>query len=346
MAPTAKIAASQVLDSGYIGEGKFVEDFERSLSNFLQISPESVVALNSATSGLSLAVKMLNLPPGSEILTTSLTCIATNSCILENRLKPVWVDIDDSLNMDPIDLESKINGKSRAIMVVHFGGNPAKLNNIKKIADEHDLVVLQDCAHSIGVEYDGRMLADEGSVFSFQAIKPLTTVDGGALIAKESDRARRLRWYGIDRKDRGRPVDEIGTKFHMNNVSAAIGLENILHLSSNIVRNRENARYFSASLKEHSGWRPTLVHSESNPNFYLFPILVDSRDDFIRCMKDRGIETAPVHRAHHNEPCFRDFKNSTPNLERIDQELVCLPVGWWVGEKEREQICEAFNRGW
>ncbi len=337
-----------ITQSGYIGQGDAVEEFEGYLKQYW--NNPYVVTVNSATSGLHLALHLLNLPIGSGVLTTPLTCFATSAAIRSNLLTPVWVDVDPStLNMDLDDLTNKITPNTKAIMAVHFAGNPIDLKKLYEISSEFNIPVIEDCAHALGAKFNDLYLGTHDqkitriAVYSFQAVKPLTTGDGGAMILPQSlyDRAKRLRWYGIDRKDRARPVTEWGYKFHMNNIAASIGMANFPYLGEIIKKQQENAEYYEGSFINHISYN---IHSK--PSHYLFPILIDRRADFIRHMAEQGIETGPVHTRNDLEPCFNFLRQPTPMLDEFCDKIVCLPVGWWVGEEEREQITEAYYKGW
>jgi len=230
MSPNAKTEVGKVLDSGFIGQGTKVDEFEKELRQFLE--RDYVVTLNSGTSGLHLALSLLKRPTnstsadgysvaekgwpgiqeGDEVLATALTCTASNFPILANGLKIKWVDIDpETLNMDLDDLERKIGPKTKAIMLVHWGGYPNDLDRIKEIQSKSYQLygfkpaIIEDGAHSFGSKYKGKYLGNHGNIvmYSFQAIKHITSIDGGALVLPHRDlynRAKLVRWYGIDRK--------------------------------------------------------------------------------------------------------------------------------------------------
>jgi dTDP-4-amino-4,6-dideoxygalactose transaminase len=225
---------NKILYSGFIGQGKKVEEFEDLLKNYFR--NYLVLTTNAATSAEHLALHLLKNPsvnkissdnsgirnltdshwpginPGDEVLTTPLTCTATNWPILANGLNIKWVDVDpNTCNMDLDDLARKITPKTKAIMVVHWGGYPLDLDKLKEIQNKASSIIgfkpaiIEDCAHSLGSSYKGKKIGNHGNIctFSFQAIKHLTTGDGGALVVPHKDlydRGKLLRWYGIDRE--------------------------------------------------------------------------------------------------------------------------------------------------
>ena len=270
MAPTAAHEVGKVLNSGYIGQGPKVEEFEENLKSLF--NHDYVSTVNAGTSALHLALRLLKNPnekqvichgsvsynsywpgleDGDEVLATPMTCTASNWPILANNLKIKWVDIDPTtLNMDLDDLARKITPKTKVIMLVHWGGYPNDLDKIKQIQEDalrrfgFKPAVIEDGAHSFGSEYKGKMIGGHGNLtmFSLQAIKHITSIDGGLLLSPHKDLHRRtklLRWYGIDRdgdrKDFRCEADitEWGFKFHMNDVNASIGLANLKETQKN-----------------------------------------------------------------------------------------------------------------
>lgn len=212
MSETAKVEVGKVLDSGYIGQGDKVTEFETLIKR--RFGNHRFLTLNSGTSGLHLALHLLKKPmvsenwygltDGDEVLTTSLTCTATNFPILANGLKIKWVDINPkTLNMDLGDLESKISEKTKVIMLVHWGGYPNDLDKVKEIQEKcfnlygFKPMVIEDSAHSFGSKFKGRYIGNNGNitVYSFQAIKHLTTGDGGGIFLPNDELYEEASFY-------------------------------------------------------------------------------------------------------------------------------------------------------
>ena len=194
-------AVSQVLKSGWIGNGPKTKEFERNFLSF--IDSKYGVAVNSATAAIHLAVLSSRIKEGDEVITPSLTFVATNHPILMQKAVPVFCDIDyDTLCSDPKDIEKKITPKTKAIIVVHYGGHPVDLDPIVRLCKDRKLILIEDCAHATGSYYKNRHVGTFGdfSCFSFAAIKNLTTGDGGMLVGsskKTIEHARTLAWSGI-----------------------------------------------------------------------------------------------------------------------------------------------------
>ncbi|WP_410601146.1 DegT/DnrJ/EryC1/StrS family aminotransferase [Amycolatopsis sp. lyj-90] len=363
MSESATGAATQVLTSGHVGQGPKVAEFEQALAE--RIGNPNVVTVNSATSGLHLA---LHLVAGAaadgtgEVLSTPLTFEATNFSILANRLRVRWVDVDpDTLNVDLDDLARKITPATRAIMVVHFAGYPVDLARLTGILDQAEAkfgfrpVVIEDCAHAWGATYRGRELGTHGniSVFSFQALKHLTCVDGGLIVFPDeamAKRARLLRWFGIDRTaDRLRnapDVAEYGFKFHLTDLNAAIGLANLSEVDDVLHKHRENAAYYDRHLAGVAGLRLTERAAERNSSHWVYPVLVENRDAFVKRMDEAGIMVSQVHERNDKHECLREFSALLPGMDHVAERMVCLPVGWWLSEQDRRQIVETIAAGW
>tara|TARA_R110001599_G_scaffold3104_2_gene17465 strand:+ start:4579 stop:5766 length:1188 start_codon:yes stop_codon:yes gene_type:complete len=384
MSPTAKEKVGEVLDSGYIGQGPKVDEFESQLQSYF--NNKNILTTNAGTSSLHLALHLLKKPfnriecfngvaftedkwpgiqEGDEVLATALTCTASNFPIVANGLKIKWVDIDPStLNMDLDDLEKKLTSKTKAILGVHWGGYPLDLDKIRNIQSkfrkEHGWhpELIEDGAHAMGTQYKGKYLGNHGNLVmnSLQAIKHITSVDGGLLYCPHDDlyeRAKLLRWYGIDRNPEGRTdfrceadITEWGFKFHMNDVCAVIGMENFKHLDDIISKHKSNAKYYDENLKDVDG--VTLLKREEgfDSSFWIYSMLVDDRNNFYKLMEECGIVVSQVHERNDKHSCMEDFKSPLPNLDKTIGKVVNIPVGWWVTEEQREYIVNCIKKGW
>mmetsp|Transcript_5430 Transcript_5430/g.12503 ORF Transcript_5430/g.12503 Transcript_5430/m.12503 type:complete len:771 (-) Transcript_5430:415-2727(-) len=377
MAPSEEIDAEllSVVHSGYVTQGPKVDAFEAALREYF-VNPR-VLTLNSATSGLHLSLHLLKRPslaagwPGlepqvDEVLSCPLTCTATNWPILANGLRIKWVDVNPATcNMCIADLERKLSPTTKVIMLVHWGGTPVDLCGVERVCNScHEKYgfrpkVIEDCAHAFGAEFGGKPLGSHGNlcVFSLQAIKHLTSVDGGVLITPNDElhsRAKLMRWFGIDRDRRSAggdfrmepDVPEFGFKFHMNDVNATIGLANLRHSQSIVERCRENAAYYNEALAGARGVRllqPPAAGTLSSYWLYTMRVVAEARPAFISFMRERGITVSAVHQRNDVHSCVAQFKVFLPNLNQLADEIVCVPVGWWVGAAERAYIVSAVK---
>jgi dTDP-4-amino-4,6-dideoxygalactose transaminase len=382
MSPNAAPEVSKILNSGYIGQGPKVDEYETDLKDFFNV--DRLVTLNSGTSGLHLALHLLKKPymvrtsdahefnetnwpgiqDGDEVLATALTCTASNFPILANNLKIKWVDVDPgTLNMDLDDLERKITPKTKAIVLVHWGGYPNDLDRIKQIQEKSlklygfKPAIIEDGAHSFGSKYKGKNLGNHGNMvmYSTQAIKHITSIDGGVLILPHQhlyNRSKLLRWYGIDRDSNRKDfrceadIEEWGYKFHMNDVCATVGIENLKHASDIIGKHQSNAKYYDTMLANVKGVTLLDRHPDRESAFWIYSMLVDDRDGFYKWMKECGIVVSQVHERNDKHTCVRDYSTPLPTLDKTIGKIVSIPIGWWVTEADREYIVNCIKKGW
>ena len=341
------------LYSGMITQGKKVEEFETKLKEWFKY--DNILTLNSATSGLTLALRLLNLQPDDEVLCTPLTCFATTCAALANRVKIKWVDVDiNTCNMDLDDLKNKISEKTKAILFVHWGGFPIDLDRMKEIAG--NIPIVEDCAHAFGAEYNGKKIGCHGNiaVFSLQAIKHLTTGDGGLIFLPNKElyeRAKLLRWFGIDRERKTTSSDsrlenniaEWGYKFHMNDINASIGLCNLPYIATNLEIMRRNAEFYDNSLAEVENIK--LLHRIpfSRTAAWIYTLRVKNKNDFMAFMFSRGIMVSQVHKRNDINNCVKEFSTKLPNMDKLDGEIVSIPVGWWIDREKAQNVVDVIK---
>ena len=345
MAPGALNAAAEVLRSGYIGQGEKVAEFERLLN--VATGGAHWLAVNSCTSAIDLALHLAGARAGDIVVSTAMTCTATNSPIVNRGAKIVWADVSPRTGC--IDAEHAVHlaglyGAS-AIVAVDWAGRACDYNKLKTAG----IPVIQDAAHLSPYDFDPRNRGDY-SCLSFQAIKFVTTGDGGALSVPDDqyDRAKLLRWYGLDRESGKsfrceQDITEVGYKYHMNDVAASIGIENMQTMQA--LSNRGLARKYWDWLADTGVTAPY----DSRCSYWLFCILVPDRDDFISYMADRGIECSPVHARNDKHTAFVDA-TLWPNVCGIRDGLwyfseheVAIPCGSWVSLQQAEYIANCVR---
>jgi dTDP-4-amino-4,6-dideoxygalactose transaminase len=343
-----------VLHSGFITQGPRVDEFENKLKEFMKY--QYILTLNSGTSALTLAFRLLNLSPNDEVISTPLTCTATNFAILANNLSIKWADVDpNTCNIDLDDLKNKLTVNTKAICFVHWGGNVInydKLEQVQQYAMQqfgHRIPVVEDCAHAFGapVNYQENIC-----IFSLQAIKHLTSVDGGiiSLPNKEMyDRAKLLRWFGIDREQKNKgdfrieaDIPEWGHKYHMNDVNATIGIHNLLHVQGNIDWARDVAKYYNEELKNISSVKLLNINPDKSA-YWLYTFLIKDRDNFIEFMKNKKVQASQVHKRNDKHSCLKNSIAELPQLELIDKQYVSIPIGWWISLEDRQYIVECIR---
>ena len=338
----------ETLLSGYIGEGEKVKEFERQLTPWF--GNENVLTTNSGTSAIQLALRLSNVGAGDEVISTPMTCTATNMPILAMGAKIVWADIDPwTGNIDPNDVAKKITPRTKAIMCVDWGGYPCDFDELNQVIEGDNIKLIEDAAHAFGSVYKDKMVGShcDFTCFSFQAIKSITTVDGGALTCRSRDdyeRGKLLRWYGIDRNASGTDlrceadIKEWGYKFHMNDVAATIGIEQLKYIGDNIFKTRSNAcRYTRAigSLR----YKPDRLSC-----YWLYTIRVKDRMFFTERMKKAEIMVSQVHARNDLHRCFSGSRCFLPGVDEFCSEQISIPVGWWVTPDQVEYIINEISR--
>ncbi|MBN1675453.1 MAG: DegT/DnrJ/EryC1/StrS family aminotransferase [Kiritimatiellae bacterium] len=347
-------ALKDVLYSGYIGEGPRVAEFERRLVPWL--GTEHILALNSGTSAIHLALRLADVGPGDDVISSPMTCVATNEPILERGARVVWADIDPwTGNMDAADVARKIGPRTKAVIAVHWGGNPCDLGALNAIGREHGVRIIEDACHAFGARYRGAPVGSHSdfACFSFQAIKEITTVDGGALACRsenDAERGRLLRWYGIDRRSKRKDfrceadIVEHGYKFHMHDVAAAIGLEQLKHVAGNLAKHRAHAARYDEAFAGLKTVTPLKRTDAGESACWLYTLRVRRRAAFVRAMDEAGITVSQVHARNDKHTIFRESARPLPGVDAFAAEHICIPVGWWLTEEQLACIIEAVCR--
>jgi len=349
---------AETLRSRWIGEGPKVRKFEDALCK--KFGFPYTVALNSGTSALRLALAMTGVGPKDEVITTAMTCTATNTPILEQFATPVFADVQyHTGNIDPNDIEHRITRRTKAIMCVHWAGYPCDMNEILDIAARHNLTVIEDGAHALGASYNGGPIGSIShfTMFSLQAIKQLTTGDGGLLTVlteEHYDEARRRRWFGIDRRKRRVRLDgyapwpqtEVGFKYHMNDISASIGLGNLEDIDWIIARRHEIVARYRHALVDVPGVRLFIREADRTSGDWLFTMHVERRGDFCRMMRDKGVEVSVCHIRNDEHPIFGGRRDDLPNLDRYEQTHISIPLHNHLTDEDVEYVIECIRGGW
>jgi perosamine synthetase len=358
ISPNAIERASQVLQTGFVSEGRLVKDFEATLATQLDII--NPVAVNSGTSALHLGLALAGVGPGDEVIIPAQTFVATGLVVLMQYAQPVFADIQyETGNIDPESIRQKITEKTKAIMPVHWAGYPCDMDEINAIAQEYNLAVVEDAAHALGATYRGKPVGSLSrfTAFSFQAIKHLTTGDGGALCCMHEEdhhQAKVRRWFGIDRAnskpsilgERDYDISAVGYKYHMNDLAASVGLGNLTDFPENLKKRRLIASIYQKQFNDLPGLVLLDYQDDRESAYWLFTILVEERENFIRRLKEHGIPASVVHlRIDHNSV----FGGITPNLynqERFNQNQVAIPVHEGLLDEDVGHIVDIIKQGW
>jgi perosamine synthetase len=242
-------------------------------------------------------------------------------------------------------------------MAVHYGGIPVAIDAIRAVAAERGIPVIEDAAHAMGARYAGQPIGthSEFVMFSLQAIKHMTTVDGGMLacngasdLEKLLAEGRKFRWFGIDRAAARTEVDvsSVGYKYHMNNVTAAIGLAQIDYIDDVIATHIANGRYFDKALQDIPGLRVCQWEAQAEPSYWFYTVLVEDRDNFCRHLAAHGIASSQAHKRNDRHSVFASSHCELPGVDTFYDSMVHIPCGWWVSESDRAYIADVIRQGW
>jgi len=366
ISPVAVGEVVKVLLSKFVGQGPLIPEFEMEFAKKFKV--DYAVALNSCTSALHLAYILAGVKQGDEVVGPVMTCSATWHPVLQLGGTPVFVDIKDDFTLDVDDLERKITKKTKAIVVMHYGGCLCDMDKVMAIAKKHKLPVIEDAAQSLGAYYNGKTvkgyagtIGDYGC-FSFQAIKYLTTIDGGMLVVKNQDKfekAKRIRWFGIDRdlkikkgwaqfkdwekREMTYDVWEVGYKYHMNNFNAAVGLVHIKEINDILGHCKQLNELYRKLLSNVKG--VGLLPQKKGDTSWLMTVLLDKRDKVAQKLKEAGVETNSVHIRSDVYTIFKPYaKNQKfPNMDKVELKYLCLPIHYKITTENVEKICQIIK---
>lgn len=350
--------ATHVLQSGWLSEGRKVKEFEAALADILGL--RNAVAVNSGTSALHLALAIAGVGPGDEVILPAQTFVATGLVILMQGATPVFADIHPLTgNISPASIMEKITPRTKAIMPVHWGGYPCDLDEINTIAEQHGLAVVEDAAHALGATYKGQPIGGVSrfTAFSFQAIKHLTTGDGGALCCTDDSDAHEAfarRWFGIDRANSqpsilGERVYDIGTmgyKYHMNDLAAAVGLGNLDDFPGRLIRRQEIGNYYREQLCDVPGLQLLTLDGDRTHAYWVFTLLVERREDFIRKLGEHGIPASVVHLRIDRNSVFGGVRTHLRGQDMFNERQVSIPVHEGLSDSHVNRIVEDIKSAW
>ncbi|MBK0091330.1 UDP-4-amino-4-deoxy-L-arabinose aminotransferase [Erwinia sp. S59] len=356
-------AVKEVFESGWITTGPKNAALEQA---FCQLTGnQHAIAVSSATAGMHVTLLALNIQPGDEVITPSLTWVSTINIITLLGATPVMIDVDrDTLMVTPEQIEAAITPKTRAIIPVHYAGAPADIDAIRSIAERHGIAVIEDAAHSAGCYYKGQHVGNKGTaIFSFHAIKNMTCAEGGLIVtddAELADRMRSLKFHGLgvdayDRHTHGRkPQAEVimpGFKYNLPDISAAIALVQLNKLPAIKARRAEIAQRYLKELADTPFLplsQPTWAHQHA---WHLFIIRVDeaqcglSRDALMETLKAHDIGTGLHFRAAHTHKYYRERypQLSLPNTEWNSDRICSIPLFPDMGDDDVSRVIGALR---
>lgn len=351
-------AMREVFDLRWFGIGSKVFEFEQKVQEFLG-TDRTVIAVNSGTAALHLALVGLGIGPGDEVIVPSLTFVASFQAVTATGARGVACDVDpDTLLLSIDDAERRITPATRAIMPVHYCGNPCDLDRLLEIGRRRGLAIVEDAAHAFGSFYKGRPVGRFGDItcFSFDTIKNITCGEGGAVICREGELAERMRQMRVLGVDRDTPlryrnqrawVYEVhlqGFRYHMSNLNAAIGLAQMKKATGFIARRREIARRYDAAFRQVPELRILPIdYSAVAPHIYILRVPAERRNNFMDFMQSRDIETGIHYLPNHKHPYFATGQDELPGVDRVAREIVTIPLHCEMTDSDVERVIESVQ---
>tara|TARA_Y100001970_G_scaffold261373_1_gene344443 strand:+ start:17211 stop:18356 length:1146 start_codon:yes stop_codon:yes gene_type:complete len=346
----------KTLKSRWINTGKKEKEFREKICDRFQAP--FATACTSGTAALKIALKSLGVKPGDEVISTPYTFMATNTSILELGGIPIFADIQyDTLNLDPDSVAERITEKTKAIICVHYAGNPVDLDELRSVAKKHDLPIIEDSAHAMASEYKGKPIGATGDIacFSFQCVKIVTCGDGGVVTTtnkKLHEKIQKTSWYGINRD--AKKVDyldplphhptELGLKANMNDIVASLACAAMNHLDTALEFRQTIGSQYRHELGGLDNIELMNYKDDRKPNYQIFPVHVKNRDKFAKYMWENGVQVNINNRRNDIYPVFGGLRKDLPNLEKADQDVILIPLHSDLTESNVEKIISCIKK--
>jgi dTDP-4-amino-4,6-dideoxygalactose transaminase len=344
VAPGAADEVARVLGTRWIGQGPKVDEFERKFSAEI-VGGRPSLAVGSCTDALHLAYLLAGIGPGDEVIAPVFTCTATNIPLLYCGAKIRFCDVEPGgLNMSAAHALKLITERTKALVVVHYGGAPVDPALFKL-----GVPVIEDCAQAIGTGWPGTR-GDYGC-FSFQAVKHVTTGDGGMLTLPQDKyaEAKRRRWFGIDREAKlagiwANDITEIGFKYQLTDIGAVMGIAGLNSLPLQIEVRRALRALYMRRLEDLDGI--SVLDTDPDSACWLLTVAVEGREALIKKLSSEGIESGQVHYRNDRYSIFREFPGEFPNMDAIDGKYLVLPLHMGMDREDVERVCDVIRGGW
>lgn len=348
-------AVTAVLRTSRLSLGPQMEAFERALADYIGVP--HAIAVSSGTAGLHLCIRALGLGEGDEIIVPSFTFIAAANAIRYERAQPVFVDIDEeSLNMSPASIERAITPRTRAILVVHTFGRPAEMAAIMEIAERHQLLVIEDACEAIGATYEDRKAGSFGdaAVFGFYPNKQMTTGEGGMVVTRRPELAKRiraLRNQGRYESDDWLQHSELGYNYRLSEINCALGLAQLTRLEEILQQREKVARQYHQLLAHVRGLiLPAIDVPSIRISWFVYVVRLDAsfseadRDSIVASLTQAGIGCGRYFAPIHMQPSYAAWRNAAlPVTEAQACRTIALPFFNRITEDEIAQVCDVLR---
>ena len=349
---------ADTLRTRWIGQGPKVERFEEEFQLALG-SSHHPVAVGSCTDAIHLAYVLCNLKPGDEVIVPVFTCTATNIPLLYHGVRIRFADAQrGTMNIDPQHVRSLVTDRTRAIVCVHYGGLPCDMDELQAIATDAGVPLIEDAAQAVGASYKGVPVGaiSDFTAFSFQAIKHITTGDGGMLMIRDPQlvaKTKRIRWFGIDREAKQggtwqNDISEIGYKYQMTDIGAAMGLAALETLDDVLALRKSILARYIQRLAGIDGIEVVGAEFQDRVHAaWLCTVLVDRRKDLERKLRDASIESGQVHFRNDRYSVFADFREGElPNMNALEERYLVLPLHTHMSLADADRVCDVIQSGW
>ena len=355
-------AVRECLEKGWTGMGFKTVQFEEAWKEYT--GHKNAYYINSNTVGLHLAVKILKMrngwQDGDEIITTPITFVSTNHAILYENMHATFADVDDYLCLDPVDVEKKINDKTRAVIFVGYGGRVGQLAKIVEICKKHNLKLILDAAHMSGTRVKGVCPGTwdgvDVTVYSFQAVKNLPTGDSGMICfpnAEDDKLARQLAWLGINKDTYARSnkgtyawkydVDYVGYKYNGNAIMAAIGLVQLKYLDRDNARRREIVAMYDKAFENNPKLKIIKAPNTDECSFHIYELVVPDREGLLGALAEHDIYGGVHYRDNTEYSMYTYAKGTCPKAHEMSEHLITLPLHMWLTNEEVQEIIKVVN---
>ncbi len=359
-------AVTAALKSSNLTQGPLVERFEQDIAKYC--GTKYAVAVNSGTSALHVAALAAGIKEGDEVITSPITFVASANCVLYCGGKPVFADVlPDTINIDPGSIEKNINTNTKAIIPVHFAGNPSRMEEIQLIAKKNNLIIIEDSAHALGAEYKGEKVGSckysDMTILSFHAVKHITTGEGGVVLTNDEELYEKLKFFrshGITRDQKYLERNDgvwyyemhrLGFNYRITDIQAALGINQLGKLDKFVERRREIADKYDAAFKSIAGIDVLGETANAESSHHLYVIMVEDRKWIFEKLRDAGIIVNVHYIPVYLQPYYEKlgFKRGLcPNAEAYYQRAISLPMYPKLSDEEVDivinQVKQALSK--
>lgn len=333
---------NEILNSGQLSYGKYGKEFESKLSHY--IGADNLIVTNTFNMAILVALTTLGLKHGDSVIVSPMACLASTQPLLSIGIKVIWSDVDPLTGtLCPDSVRSLINKKPKAIIHNHYCGYPGHIDEINEIGKQYGIPVIDDGIEAFGSEYKGNKIGNVGSdvtIFSFNPVRIPNTLDGGAIIFKDSqlfEKSKLIRDAGIDRSRFRDELGEINPECDITlvghsatpmEINSYIGIQQMQNVETLLFKQRENARLWEKYFSDES--IKLLGNTYSNPNYWIFGILADNKIKMIKAIRENGFYASGVHINNNIYSVFGKNKIRLSGVEYFNKHFIALPSGWWV----------------